>query len=177
MRISHRIAVCASLMFLVLDTSAASAEQDGQKVHRCLGSAGEVVFSGLPCATSAITPQTVTASNPQTPLPIDACITSREELREHISAAITSHDANAVAGLMRWRGVDGRTAAGRLGVLRDLVKRPLLAMDAQANPGAGEADVADAEVLRVRTGSEESGGSREHAFGVNTDAQCYWLTW
>ena len=80
---------------------------------------------------------------------------------------------------MRWRGVDARTADRRLLALRDLVKRPLIAIDAPNDLDETFDDPAalDNDNLHVRTGSDDPGGPREHAFGVGADEHCYWLTW
>lgn len=158
-------------------TLAASAQDDaGQTIHRCVGSHGEIVFSGLPCGTAA--PPAgggAAAAEPEAPAAATACPTSADELRDRIAAAIARHDSNAIAGLLRWRGISGATANARLRALRELTKRPLLAIE-----GSSSADVppeSDADGLLVRTGSNVDSGIAEHAFTVRASEGCYWLEW
>ncbi|MBO9664617.1 hypothetical protein [Dokdonella sp.] len=148
------------------------AQESGQRVHRCVGARGEIVFSGLPCATEAAA---------ATQLPVGeasataACPASSAELRQRIGAAIARKDANALAGLIRWQGIGGGEAGSRLGQLRQLAQRPLLAIEADG--GEPDAAASAADSLRVRTGSNEQDGVREHRFGVLLESGCYWLTW
>ena len=152
---------------------AADAQESGQRVHRCVGARGEIVFSGLPCTTEA--------AAASAPLPVgDAaanatCPTSSAELRQRIGAAIARKDANALAGLIRWRGIGGGEAGSRLGELRQLAQRPLLSIDADG--GAPDEVAAVVDSVRVRAGSNEQDGVREHRFGVQLESGCYWLTW
>ena len=37
--------------------------------------------------------------------------------------------------------------------------------------------LASGDGLHVRTGSNTTGGVRDHSFGVEEDAGCWWLTW
>lgn len=150
----------------------AAAQESGQRVHRCVGAHGEIVFSGLPCATE-------TAAAAQSPVEDTsasaACPASPTELRRRIGAALARKDANALAGLIRWRGIGGGEAGSRLGELRQLAQRPLLAIEADG--GAPDPSAPAADALRVRTGSNEQDGVREHRFGVLLESGCYWLTW
>lgn len=150
----------------------AIAQESGQRVHRCIGTRGEIVFSGLPCAAEAATAAEIAAGETSASI---ACPSSPAELRERIGAAITRKDANALAGLIRWRGIGGGEAGSRLGELRQLVQRPLLAIETDG--GAPDPSTPAAEALRVRTGSNEQDGVREHRFGVQLESGCYWLTW
>jgi hypothetical protein len=149
--------------------SPAPAQQAGQRVHRCVGAHGEIVFSGLPCTTQsgAVTPAAATPASAADA----ACPASPDELRERIAAAIARRDANALAGLLRWRGVGATEAGSRLAQLRQLARRPLLAIDVDGgaqSPGGS---------MRVRTGSNERDGVREHHFGLSLESGCHWLTW
>ena len=161
----RRLALKPLLPILLFAASCASAQDDGQRVHRCVGRRGDIVFSGLPCNEMSLAGGSAEAgaavgSAP----PANSCPVSYEELRERLSAAIARHDANTIAGMLHWRGVGGAVAAERLHSLRELVRHPLLDLDS----GAG---------LFVRTGSNTTGGVHEHAFGVEEDAGCWWLTW
>lgn len=165
---------------LIALAAPARAAPDGQTVHRCIGAHGEIVFSGLACSggttANASAPGTDSAAST---LSTDTCPTSREALHDRIGAAITRHDPNALASLLRWRGVGARAAGDRLRSLRDLVQRPLLAVD-RGDAGDTASDTpaaATGDTLRVRTGSNESDGVREHRFGVEVEGACYWLVW
>jgi hypothetical protein len=151
------------LPILLLAASGAFAQDEGQHVHRCVGQRGEVVFSGLPCNEGGLAGISSEGSASDAPA-ADSCPASYEELRDRLSSAIARHDANMIAGLLHWRGVGGATANERLRELRELVRHPLL-------------DLASDSGLQVRTGSNTTGGVREHAFGVEEDAGCWWLTW
>lgn len=166
------------LALLLASAAAAQAGDGGQKVHRCLGAHGEIVFSGLPCGSGESTTAATTSAT-TTPVAADACPASQAELRERIAAAIARNDPNALAGLLRWRGVGGSAAASRLRALRELAGQPLLALD----DGADGDRVDDApaaptgDSLRVRTGDGARGGVREHRFGIEREGRCYWLAW
>lgn len=154
---------------------------NGQPIHRCAGAHGEIVFSGLACAAGASTSAPTSRTDAALPtLSADTCPTSRDELRDRIMVAIARRDANALATLLRWRGVGASAASGRMRTLRDLARRPLLAMDGGDDlvDGAGDASASEAaEVLRVRTGSNQSDGVREHRFSVRVEGTCHWLVW
>ena len=162
------------LFALSLAPPLAAQDVGGQTVHRCVGQHGEIVFSGLPCAENGATDvaaKAVTGADIPTAFP-STCPVSRDELRDRISIAIGRRDSNALAGLLRWSGVSGSAAKSRLRELADLTQRPLLGID---SGDSSEASGGDA--LRVRTGSNESGGVREHTFNVAAETGCYWLTW
>ncbi|GAA0716922.1 hypothetical protein [Dokdonella soli] len=178
---AYSLVACGLLGAALSSLAIAQAGSTGQTVHRCVGRHGEIVFSGLPCAageSAAISAAVATtASAPQADA---ACPASREELRDRVAAAIARRDPNALAGLLRWQGVGASAAGSRLRALRDIAQRPLLAIDStgavDGSPDDTQAlDASDS--LRVRTGSNESGGVREHAFGVGVEGGCYWLVW
>lgn len=151
----------------------------GQSIHRCVGAHGEIVFSGVACAAGASANASPSPDSVTPALSNERCPASREALQERISGAIARHDPNALASLLRWRGVGTRAASERMRSLRDLVRRPLLGMD---GGGAGDAasetpSSASADILRVRTGSNESDGVRENRFDVVVEGACYWLVW
>jgi hypothetical protein len=160
---------CLLAVVSVLVTPPAHAD-DGQTVHRCAGRHGEIVFSGLPCTAGSAVGASAAATAPPV-LAARTCPHSREELGDRVAAAIGRHDANALAGLLRWGGVGAGAADGRLRVLRKLAAQPLLAIDNYADSDA------EAYGLHVRTGSGDSGGVREHSFGISVAAGCHWLVW
>jgi hypothetical protein len=124
------------------------------------------VFSGLACDANEQAGISAGAlGDPLAPpAPADACPASLQELSERLAGAIARHDANAIAGMLHWRGIGRAAASQRLRELRDLASGPLLSLE----QGDG---------LLVRTGSNAAGGVREHAFGVEVDAGCWWLSW
>lgn len=159
----HHLTLRALAAVLLLTVRIPHAQDIGQHVHRCAGQHGEVVFSGLPCAEASLAGVSAGTSE-NAPPPADSCPASIEELRDRLVAAVARHDANTIAGMLHWRGVGGATANERLRSLRELVRYPLL-------------DLASEGGLQVRTGSNTTGGVREHSFGVEEDAGCWWLTW
>lgn len=178
-----RSSACILIGVVVTATATAASDNEtvanGQRVHRCAGQHGEIVFSGFACgatdaASASLTPSPTAAALSAA----DSCPASQQELRERIVAAIARHDPNALAGMLRWRGVGGATANDRLRTLRDLVRHPLLAIDGDG--GAAVSDDNDTNAaggLLVRTGGGDSGSVREHAFGVSIESGCYWLVW
>jgi hypothetical protein len=181
MRERRIMAWAVSGALLAAPAAIAQATASGQPIHRCIGAQGEIVFSGLACAAGTSMSASAAPTDATAPpiLATDTCPTSRDELRDRITAAITRRDPNALATLLRWRGVGAGAANGRLRTLRDLVQRPLLAVDGgDIGDTATDATAsAAADGLRVRTGSNESDGVREHRFGVRVDGSCYWLVW
>jgi hypothetical protein len=160
-----RLACLIAPAFVVASAPAQDGVADGQRVHRCIGVHGEVVFSGFPCNANEQAGISAGAiSDPLALPPADACPASPLDLRERLAAAIARHDANTIAGMLHWRGVGGATANERLRELRELVREPLLSLE-------------QGEGLLVRTGSNTTGGVREHAFGIETEAGCWWLSW
>lgn len=180
---ASRIFARSCLSAILLTTAAVAdgdyAKDNGQNVHRCVGLHGEIVFSGLSCAASASTGTELSPTAGAAPLPAaDSCPASRSELRERLVATIARHDPNALAGMLRWRGVGGEAAKARLRILRNLTRRPLLAIDGTADTQPDDdGAVATAEGMYVRTGGGDSGGVHEHAFGVALEGGCYWLVW
>lgn len=146
---------------------AARASGEGPRVHRCVGRHGEVVFTNLACGShelAGVSAGAMAGADAAAAPPADSCPASETDLRERLASAIARHDANTIAGMMHWGGIGGRVAGERLRELRELVRHPLLDLES----GGG---------LRVRTGSNTTGGVREHAFGTAYEGGCWWLTW
>ncbi len=163
-RKSSRRLACGLVGLMVLAALPSQAQEAGQRVHRCVGRNGEVLFSGLPCNEEAAAAGKLggTAGDPPA---ADACATSAEQLRETVARAVARHDANTIAGAMRWRGIGGHEAKQRLAELRALVHEPLLSIDG-GNGG-----------FVVKTGSHLDRGVRSIAFDVTAEGGCYWLDW
>lgn len=174
----RNLAVHLSLAAALMLAAADARGDAGQAVHRCVGRQGEIVFSGLPCATTGAAVSATAAPDAPTPAADAACPATRDELRERIAGAVARRDANALAALVRWRGVGSRAASERLRAMRELVARPLLAIDAGGDDvTGGDAMERGGDALRVRTGSSETDGVRAHTFGVDAQGGCYWLAW
>lgn len=158
-----------SLLLLAACTfgHAAWAAHDSGRVHRCVGVRGEIVFADAPCDSQALSGISAgaIAPAPDAPPPAsEACPTSTEALRQRVARAVARKDANAIAGMLQWRGYDAGSANALLRQIAALVREPLL-----------EIEVTDG--LRVRTGSNAAGGVRELEFGLQNSAGCWWLTW
>lgn len=154
----------ALLCVVVTFAASCAFAQDGQRVHRCIGRNGEIVFSGLRCNEDTSATGSIGSTTQAAP-PADACATSAAQLRERIAGAIARHDANTIAGALHWRGIGGREANARLARLRALVREPLLSID---DNGSG---------FEVKTGSHLDAGLRSATFGVESAGGCWWLTW
>lgn len=155
------------LVAIAMATLAAHAADDPPRVHRCVGHQGEVVFTNLACDShelAGISVGAMAGTDASTAPAADSCPLSEADLRERLAAAIARHDANTIAGMMHWGGMGGHAAGERLRELRELVRHPLLDLDGS-------------DGLRVRTGSNATGGVREHAFGTAFEGGCWWLTW
>ncbi len=135
----------------------------GQRVHRCVGHNGEIVFSGLRCGEEASAIGAPGAAPAAERPRADECARSAAELRERVLAAIARHDANAIAAAMQWAGISGSAARQRMAELRALVDAPLLSLDAAPDG------------FDLRTGGAAEGGQRSVHFGVYDEAGCYWL--
>jgi hypothetical protein len=153
---------------------------DGQRVHRCIGEHGEIVFSGLPCASGARVDSGARLSEAQSAV-ASTCPRSPEELRSVLGDALSRGDTNRVASLVRWDGVGGAEARERLREIADLGARPLLGIELDGDAASASDDIADESpppgALIVRTGSSEHGAPREHAFRIGASSGCYWLDW
>ncbi len=159
-----------ALLLVAIGFAHAQEAETGQRVHRCIGQRGEIVFSGLSCTapqsagiTRGATAPAVAGQTGVDAVATTSCPNSRRSLIDRLNEAIARHDGNAIAALLRWEGIGATTR--RMAELHDLVRRPLLSLDE------------DASGVRIRTGSNRSGGVRELRFGVRSSAGCHWLYW
>ncbi|MEO7432406.1 MAG: hypothetical protein ABIR62_10320 [Dokdonella sp.] len=187
MRAPHRITLrvvlgvsCIAMAAIASASGDNGVPTDGQKIHRCIGLHGEIVFSGDACAATDSAVGAVSGDVPAAPsVATDRCPASAVELRERVVEAIARHDANTIAGMIHWRGVGSTAARSRLRSLRDLAKYELLAVDSADDSGSTPSDDArpPPDGFRVRTGGGDTGGVHEQAFGVEFEGGCYWLVW
>lgn len=141
--------------------SASAIAGEGQRVHRCIGNDGEVVFSGLPCSTPR--PGTEPAMPEAAAAAATACPSHRDELFQRLRHALERQDANAIAALMDWRGIGAAAATSRMSDMERLVKQPLLDLRT------------DGEAIDLRTGGV--GHYTQRHFMIEEHAGCLWLGW
>lgn len=178
MRSIELATICLAIAFA---SACVGAHAEGQPVHRCIGTHGEIVFSGVACG-AAVAADAPSSAQPGSERPIAApiCPESADALREFMAAAVARRDTNAIAGVLRWDGVGGAEARRRLTELNELAARPLLGIDVDGTgdaTAAADPPAAPPAALTVRTGSGDDGGTREHEFRISTSGGCYWLDW
>ena len=171
-----------------LASCAVAQADDGQSVHRCIGEHGEIVFSGVACGPASRADSRTDVA--QRADPHDAlaliCPKSPDALRTVFADALTRRDTNAIASLVRWQGVGGAQARGRLQEIAELSARPLIGIElggaststaATDSPDSAFENDSAPESLIVRTGSTDRLGPREQEFRVSAGGGCYWLDW
>lgn len=148
------------LALLLLAFSLATAPAAAQTaIHRCVGAAGNPVFTDQPCAALHATPlarPAQPASASAEPTPAVLCATSRDALQRAVSAAFANRDANRLAGLMLWGGYGQHAAVADIRALQRVMRAPLLdigpaAESAGAPPSPAVADSAGSEPLVAGT--------------------------
>jgi hypothetical protein len=179
----RRLACIAFLLLLgqpCVAQSDGEQNDDGQKIHRCIGEHGEIVFSGIACAGTEVRAAPRTSSSPTaapTTAVAMACPRSPDELRDVFADALTRRDTNAIASLVRWDGVGGAEARQRLKDIAELGQRPLIGVELDSDVTVAKDAPEPSGTLTVRTGSTSYGGPREREFRVGTSGGCYWLDW
>ncbi|HEX7339042.1 MAG TPA: DUF4124 domain-containing protein, partial [Rhodanobacteraceae bacterium] len=109
-------------LIAALMSGGTASAQTQTAIHHCVGANGTPVFTDRSCASLDAQPAgTAEAAQPHGP---KWCPRDRHALRERIAAAFRHHDANALAGLMLWRGYDARDAMATLDRLARLVALP-----------------------------------------------------
>lgn len=163
--------------FLFLLLLAAAPSVFAQTVIRhCVSSSGTPVFTDQPCAQMHALPAAPSAGATQ---PLQMCPRSADDLKERVAAAFRAHNANALAGLMQWRGYGQVEGVDDVRRLQRLVDQPLLGLDVQDDPmppapavSAGPAPPAP-RTLVVNTGEAPDGRSND--FPLVDDGGCLWL--
>ena len=131
------------LLFVLAGLASASVHAQGG-IHRCVDAAGRPVFTDRRCvdldATPALptsTPATATANdgNAVPNVAPTLCTADIGELRQQVTDAFASHQANRLAGLMLWDDYGERGAVERIRDLAALVAQPLLDLR-DGDPGA-----------------------------------------
>lgn len=97
-------------------------------IHHCTGSKGTPVFTDQPCASLGAVPAASTANPlaPHAPTGPTHCPMDIPALRKRVAAVFKAHDANALAGLMLWRGYGARGATDTVQHLAQLMQWPFL---------------------------------------------------
>jgi hypothetical protein len=174
-----RLLACLALLF-VLAAPAVAQTDNGQRVHRCIGEHGEIVFSGLACSGAEVRvdprPSLSPAINAASAVAM-TCPRSPAELRDLFANALSRRDTNAITSLVRWNGVGGAEAHERLKEIAELGQRPLLGVELDTDTRLPEDVPEPSGTLTVRTGSTSYGGPREREFRVGVGGGCYWLDW
>ncbi|HET6587721.1 MAG TPA: DUF4124 domain-containing protein [Oleiagrimonas sp.] len=131
-----RFAALLVLLCLPLACSAAPAMQT--VIHHCVDADGTPVFTDQPCASMDAVPATsdVNPFAPRSSAGPRTCPRDRKALKKRVANAFKTHDANALAGLMLWRGYSEFGAVHTVQDLADLMQWPFLGF-AEASPAAG----------------------------------------
>ncbi|MGA0587079.1 DUF4124 domain-containing protein [Dyella sp. KRB-257] len=132
-------------LFVLAGLASASAHAQGG-IRRCVDAAGRPVFTDRRCADLDATPAlpatapTTTAANDGNVFPDVAptlCTADLGALRQQVTDAFASHQANRLAGLMLWDDYGERGAVERIRELAALVARPRPLLDLRdGDPGA-----------------------------------------
>lgn len=122
------------LLFVLAGLASAAAHAQGG-IHRCVDAAGRPVFTDRRCADLDATPALPTTApaaaaadggNVAPDAAPTLCTADIGELRQQVTDAFASHQANRLAGLMLWDGYGERGAVERIRDLAALVAQPLL---------------------------------------------------
>ncbi len=191
----HRL---TALSCLILFACAAPAMAQTE-IHRCIGANGGAVFTDQTCAALQATPVTAATSTHDIPLsapPPILCAASLGELRQSVVDAFASRDANRMAGLMLWKGYGRGAAIADIRSLAELMKQPLLDLDAPGEPAGADDSTAPAtagssdplappapapaapasdQLVLHTAGNDGTGNPRETRFGIVRQAGCLWL--
>lgn len=147
-----------------------------QTIRHCIGSDGHPVFTDQPCSSLQAVPAPATSAATEAPAdraPAVTCATSVEQLREAMVDAFASGDANRLGGLMLWAGYGEHAVVADLRGLATWLKRPLVDVQAEGDPSAGD-DAASALVVRTLA-ADGSGNSDSTRFAIERHAGCLWL--
>ncbi|HET7266742.1 MAG TPA: hypothetical protein VFJ15_01375 [Oleiagrimonas sp.] len=102
----------------------------GTHIHHCVAADGTPVFTDKPCASLGAMP-TDRATNPLSPRgthPVRHCPMDMDALRKRVARVFRAGNANALAGLMLWRGYGENAAADTVQHLAELMRSPFLGL-------------------------------------------------
>ena len=127
-------------VFLVLTPFWAHSAQ-AQTIRRCTATDGRVVTTDKPCAAINATDRVprvgVGAVGLRRPYR-SVCARNLDELSYEVASAIDLGDANRLAGIYHWVGMDGAQAYRVFTRLENLVKRPLMDIGPTGGSASGE---------------------------------------
>ena len=126
------------------------------QIHHCVAADGTPTFTDKPCSSVDAVPA-APAANPLSPRGTHAphhCPMDGETLRKRVARVFQAGNANALAGLMLWRGYGERAAAAKVRQFADLMQWPFLGLlDAEpaapAAPGTVTVKLADPSRPRI----------------------------
>lgn len=185
-----RLAILLLLLCVPLAGAAAPAMQT--TIHHCVDADGTPVYTDQSCASMDAVPATSDADPfaPSKSAGPRTCPRDRKALENRVADAFRTHDANALAGLMLWRGYSEFGAVHTVHDLADLMQWPFLgfantspatARSAPAIPGLPPLLPATAQstalspqpdVLVIRLGHPEQ---PDISFVIMQRAGCLWL--
>jgi len=162
------------LLALLLIALPASAQTE---IHRCVGADGRPAFSDQPCAsigaTSVLPPANApafasttgdSAAGPSGPSAGLLCAKNLADLRQGISQAFATRNANRIGGLILWNGSSQGAVDGIRGI-ESLIRQPLVALEGNEASGI--------DAVTSSPGADAS--TRRAHFDVVRDAGCLWL--
>jgi hypothetical protein len=117
-------------------------------VRRCVGSAGEPVFTDRSCAALSL-PDPGHDTAPAALSERGTCATSPEQLRDRVARAFARQDAIALSGLYLWQGYGATAAVSGLRELAARVHEPLLELRIEPASRVGRAVSWDSETGNV----------------------------
>lgn len=182
----------AALFLLLCVPLACTAAPMQTVIHHCLDADGTPVYTDQPCASMDAVPATSNADPfaPSRAAGPRTCPRDRKALEKRVASAFRTHDANALAGLMLWRGYSEFGAVHTVHDLADLMQWPLLgfanassatARSTLAVPGLPPLMPATAQstavsplpdVLTLRLGRPKQ---PDISFAIAQRAGCLWL--
>lgn len=187
--VKHLALVAASIVFAIF---AAACLAQTPRMHRCVGNAGEPVFTDRSCAGLAL-PDPTHDLAPAASVERGTCATSPEQLRDRVARAFRQHDAIALSGLFLWQGYGSAAAASGLRELATRVREPLLELRIESTlpawPGPTLRDDRDAEpfaaqrlridepleLLVVTSSGANNTFTNEFRIALTNRSGCWWL--
>lgn len=167
-----------------------------QKVRRCTGADGSTIITDKPCAAIDATERMPalprSGGTYGRPSFRSTCARTLDELSYEVAYAIDLQDANRLAGIYHWVGMDSHSAYRVFAQLESIVKRPLV----DIGPAGGGIDgeprwVEDAEGnltpvypkprpptgIRIDQSTRRDGiASSRTVFGMRRHLGCLWIT-